>query len=230
MCDVSYVVCLCVCAWFALGQASVIIVLLYIPAALMFLPVDVPLYLSSGYMYGFYTGSLVCWIGYNVGSWFGFFAARFVFRDWFMERTKHNKYIRAISAAVENNSFVVVILLQIAPVLPFSMVCYFFGTSACPFPSYVAGTAIGVIPCVTFFVFVGSTMESLAEAANGTVSHTGAYWYFFWASSAVGVIAIIFIGWTAKKQLDDIVERERALSLEKERDLQQQQGEEEFSA
>jgi uncharacterized membrane protein YdjX (TVP38/TMEM64 family) len=51
--------------------------------------------------------------------------------------------------------------------MPYSMTCYFFGTSTCPFPSFAAGSAIGVLPTVFFFVFVGSTMETMAEAAAG---------------------------------------------------------------
>jgi len=188
--------------------ASVVIILLYIPVALMFIPLDVPLYLCAGFMYGFYKGSLVCWIGYNVGSWFGFVAARFMFRDWFVGQTRNNRYILAIEAAVEDNATALVILLQLAPILPYSMVCYFFGTSTCPFDSFAVGTSIGVIPCVVFFVFVGSTMENLAEAAEGSIAHSNAYWVFFWISGLVGLVAVAFVGWAAKRQLDRLIDFE----------------------
>ena len=137
------------------SSASVSIVVLFIPVALMFVPVDVPLYLCAGFMYGFVHGSLLCWIGYNVGSWVGFYFGRWCFRDWLHETTKDQLYIQAIRATIDDNSLVLVLLLQIAPIMPYSMVCYFFGASNCPFfPSYVLGTAIGVIPCVLFFVFI----------------------------------------------------------------------------
>ena len=145
--------------------ASVSIVVLFIPVALMFVPVDVPLYLCAGFMYGFYRGSLLCWLGYNLGSWVGFYFGRWCFQDWLYETTKDQLYIQAIRAAIDDNSFVLVLLLQIAPIMPYSMVCYFFGASNCPFfPSYVVGTAIGVIPCVCFFVFMVSASLSCSRS------------------------------------------------------------------
>ena len=99
----------------------------------MFVPVDVPLYLCAGFMYGFVRGSLLCWIGYNVGSWVGFYFGRWCFRDWLIETTKDQLHIQAIRAAVDDNSLVLVLLLQIAPIMPYSMVCYFLRGQQLPF-------------------------------------------------------------------------------------------------
>ena len=144
--------------------ASISIVALFIPVALMFVPVDVPLYLCSGFMYGFVRGSLLCWVGYNIGGWVGFYFGRWCFRDWLYETTRDQLYIQAIRNAIDDNSLVLVLLLQIAPIMPYSMVCYFFGASDCPFfPGYVVGTAVGVIPCVCFFVFMVSQIIKFDE-------------------------------------------------------------------
>ena len=50
--------------------------------------------------YGFALGSVVCWVGYNLGAWCSFFVARYTFRDWFTERTQGNIYVEAIRIAV----------------------------------------------------------------------------------------------------------------------------------
>lgn len=102
-------------------------------------------------------------MGYNVGSWFGFLAARYMLRNWFLRMTADNDHIRAISNAVEESGIFLVFLLQIAPVLPYSMVCYFFGTSSITFFEYAIGTAVGVIPCIVIFVLM--VMSSCCKAS-----------------------------------------------------------------
>jgi membrane protein YqaA with SNARE-associated domain len=103
-------------------------------------------------------------VGYNLGGWVGFYFGRWCFRDWLYETTRDQLYIQAIRNAIDDNSLVLVLLLQIAPIMPYSMVCYFFGASNCPFfPSYVVGTAVGVIPCVCFFVFMVSQIIKFDE-------------------------------------------------------------------
>jgi uncharacterized membrane protein YdjX (TVP38/TMEM64 family) len=93
--------------------ASIAIVLLFIPMSLMFVPIDGPLYLVAGFMYGFLPGALLTWIGYNLGSWVGFVVGRHVFRRWFIRRTQGNKFVQAIRLAVRDNAFVLVVLLQV---------------------------------------------------------------------------------------------------------------------
>jgi len=191
-------------------HASIALGLAFIPVALAFLPLDVPLYLIAGFMYGPVFGSLVCWAGYNVGSWVAFFVGRYLFRDWFIKYTRKSLYMRAIHAAVKDNALVLVLLLQIAPIMPYSILCYFFGTSGCRFGTYAFGTAVGIIPCIAFFVFVGSTMATLAQAAEGDADKGGSYWVFFWVTGMAGVATLAFITVAAKQKLDQIVSERSA--------------------
>eukprot|EP00613_Pedinella_sp_CCMP2098_P082322 CAMPEP_0171992236 /NCGR_PEP_ID=MMETSP0993-20121228/277838_1 /TAXON_ID=483369 /ORGANISM="non described non described, Strain CCMP2098" /LENGTH=387 /DNA_ID=CAMNT_0012645279 /DNA_START=84 /DNA_END=1248 /DNA_ORIENTATION=+ len=192
--------------------ASAVIVLSFIPLSLTFVPLDGPIYLVAGFMFGFLPGSLLCWFGYNLGSWVGFVVGRYMFRSWFLSRTRGNTFVQAVRLAVRDNALVLVMLLQVAPIMPYSMVCYFFGTSDCPFSTYAGGTALGVIPNTLFFTFIGSSMETIAEAAQGaprprspfhpsrggggaagagaaTSSRSGdAAWCFYWVSGFAGLL------------------------------------------
>lgn len=102
---------------------------------------------------------------------------------------------------------------QVAPLMPFSMVCYFFGTSDCAFGPYAAGTALGVVPNVVFFCFVGASMKTMAEAAAGSsatsgshaYTQTNAYWYYFWGSGFAAVAAVTLLTVAAKQHLDVLV-------------------------
>jgi len=109
--------------------------------------------------------------------------------------------------------------------MPYSMVCFFFGTSDCDFGLYVAGTAIGVIPNVVFFCFVGASMKTMAEAASGADSNGGsgtaayeqnsAYWYYFWGSGFAAVVAVTLLTVAAKQHLDELLAT--ALATQRER-------------
>jgi len=98
--------------------------------------------------------------------------------------------------------------------MPYSMVCFFFGTSDCDFGLYVAGTAIGVTPNVVFFCFVGASMKTMAEAASGADATGGgtaayqqnsAYWYYFWGSGFAAVVAVTLLTVAAKQHLDELL-------------------------
>ena len=93
--------------------ASAVIVLSFIPLSLTFVPLDGPIYLVAGFMFGFLPGSLLCWFGYNLGSWVGFVVGRYMFRSWFLSRTRGNTFVQAVRLAVRDNALVLVMLLQV---------------------------------------------------------------------------------------------------------------------
>jgi len=186
--------------------ASLAIILSFIPTALIFIPIDIPLYLVAGFMYGYYFGFVLCFVGYNLGSYVGFFLSRHCFRDWFNARTRTNIIVQAIKGAVRKNAFILVLLIQIAPVMPYSMIGYFFGASDCPFVAFASGTALGVLPFVVFFVVIGSTMHSMADAANGGgYDQSKSYWYFFWGSGVAALACVAWLTCLAKRELDALV-------------------------
>ena len=51
-------------------------------------------------------------VGYNLGGWVGFYFGRWCFRDWLYETTRDQLYIQAIRNAIDDNSLVLVLLLQ----------------------------------------------------------------------------------------------------------------------
>ena len=65
------------------------------------------------------------------------------------------------------------VCVQAAPVMPYSLGCFLFGSSSIPFSTFALGTAIGVCPYVLFFVLMGLSMNSLEEAASGNVHYGG---------------------------------------------------------
>ena len=95
--------------------AALIIAFAFFPLSIVMVPLDMALYIAGGYLYGLWLGFAICYAGYNLGSWFGFYAVRFTLREWVDSQMKNFVYYKALSNAVSERGFLLVLLLQMAP-------------------------------------------------------------------------------------------------------------------
>jgi uncharacterized membrane protein YdjX (TVP38/TMEM64 family) len=66
---------------------------------------------------------------------------------------------------------------------------YAFGVTLVPLRSYVAASAVGMIPAIVMYTYLGSLAGSLAAALGGTTARTPAQWLLF----AVGLLATVAV-------------------------------------
>ncbi len=84
--------------------------------------------------------------------------------------------------AVGKNGFLASLLVRLVPTAPFIVVNMAAGVTAMRFASFVAGTAIGIVPKIALTAFAGN---AVVAALNGGGAGAG---------SRLGVIAVIWIG------------------------------------
>ena len=58
------------------------------------------------------------------------------------------------------------ILIRLCPVIPFNMLNYLMGITDIKFKDYLIGS-VGMIPGTIVYVFIGTTLSSIAEASKG---------------------------------------------------------------
>lgn len=185
--------------------AAIIIAGGFIPLSIIMIPLDMVLYIASGYLYGLWVGFFICYLGYNIGAWFGFYAVRFTLRDWVEAQVKHMVSYKALTNAVAERGFLLVLLLQMAPIMPYSLLSYFFGSSDIRFGTFLLATAIGSMPFVFFFTMMGATMNSIEEAAAGKIHHGTGYWIITSVGVLAAVLSIIVLGVAAKNEVNKVV-------------------------
>ena len=142
---------------------------------------------SAGLIYGIAGGTLVALCGAVIGASLAFLVARYFLRHNIEELTKRNPRFRAIDEAIGKNGWKIIGLLRLSPLVPFNVSNYFYGITSVSFPAYVLVSAIGMIPGVLLYAYLGAIGQ--AGVSGGTSQHN--IWQY--VLLAVGLLATIAV-------------------------------------
>ncbi|RKP55016.1 DedA family protein [Cohnella endophytica] len=143
-------------AWMQQGSHSMFLMLL-ITICLTFFPV-LPYSVVIGIMafvYGTFPGALLCWTGAWISSLLMYAYARFFYGDQAEIWLSNNERVQAFTAKMKRNPFVSILLARLVPVLPQAIVSVYAGAASISFPLYALASAIGKIPGMLFYAFIG---------------------------------------------------------------------------
>jgi len=152
------------------GLAILIFIGLYILQTAFSLPGGAVLTLTGGFLFGSVLGTLFVNIGATIGATMAFLAARYLFRDW-VERTFGDR-LEPIQAGFATNAFSYLMTLRLIPAFPFFLVNLVSGLTRINGGTYVAATAVGIIPGSFVFAYAGrqlGTMNDLGDIASPPV-------------------------------------------------------------
>jgi len=147
--------------------AVALFILLYIAQTAFSLPGATLLTLTGGFLFGSLWAALYVNVGATTGATLAFLAARYLFRDWVEKRFGHR--LQAFQAGFARNAFNYLLTLRLIPVFPFFLVNLLSGLTRMNVGTYVAATALGIIPGSLAYTFAGrqlGTINSLAELAS----------------------------------------------------------------
>ena len=173
------------------GSISIFVDLLLITLLMLF-PV-IPFVLIAGVntiLYGWIGGSLLSLIGSLLGSSLGFWLARTLGQTWAQPKVaKLGKW----GILIEANSFSIVLLSRLIPILPSAAVNYAGGLSLMTYPTFLLASLIGKIPMIAWESWVGHSFwrvshhpgQLLLALAIGALlfGSVGLYWWYFSAKS-----------------------------------------------
>ncbi|MDQ3517042.1 MAG: DUF547 domain-containing protein [Gemmatimonadota bacterium] len=138
-------------------------VLAYALAATFGLPGSI-LTLVGGAMFGFGLGTLLNWSGATAGAIAAYTLARTLGRDAF--RGVLGKYGDKLDALAENKGFLAILRLRLIPAVPFNVLNYASGLAGVPARSYIAATALGIIPGTAIYTYFADALLAGAEGAQ----------------------------------------------------------------
>jgi uncharacterized membrane protein YdjX (TVP38/TMEM64 family) len=132
---------------------------------LVFFPLTV-LIVVTGVMLGPLAGSLcalVCgmassWAGYLVGHWTGASSVR----------NLSGRTFRAVYRGLKNQSILSVLALRMVPIAPFTAVNMVMGAARVPPKTYLAGTALGLLPGIFIVTMLGDRLREVWRDPHGT--------------------------------------------------------------
>eukprot|EP01112_Ceratiomyxa_fruticulosa_P018915 TRINITY_DN6118_c0_g2_i5.p1 TRINITY_DN6118_c0_g2~~TRINITY_DN6118_c0_g2_i5.p1 ORF type:complete len:367 (-),score=45.96 TRINITY_DN6118_c0_g2_i5:1269-2369(-) len=148
---------------------NVIICFIFVLLGLPFLFGYFPLVVACGVIFGLLEGSLTVILGCMGGSSIGFMLTRFCAKDMIESLiVKEKPSLRAILEVVNQNAFKTVFLTRLVPI-PFGFANSLFGISSVPYHKYIVASTLGLIPFQVSFVYIGTTVRSLAEVFSGEI-------------------------------------------------------------
>ncbi len=182
-----------------LGPLGVIVfIIAYAIATVLFLPGWI-FTVSAGLIYGIVGGTLVALCGAVIGASLAFLVARYLLRQNIEEITKRNPRFGAIDAAIGKNGWKIVGLLRLSPLIPFNLSNYFYGITSISFVSYVAISAVGMIPGTLLYAYLGAIGQA---GVSGGASQHSKWQYVLLAVGLIATIAVtILVSRVAKNAL-----------------------------
>jgi uncharacterized membrane protein YdjX (TVP38/TMEM64 family) len=188
--------------------APVVIGLIYLPAAVLFLPGSV-LTIGAGLVCGLLPGTIAVSLGATSGASLAFIVGRTIARKWVESKVAANPKFQAIDRAVGSGGFKIVLLTRLSPVFPFNLLNYAYGLSRVRFRDYLIGSWLGMLPGTVMYVYIGSTLKSLAELASGKVQGGAPQKVLFGAGLVATILVALYITHLARKELRKAVPEEQ---------------------
>jgi uncharacterized membrane protein YdjX (TVP38/TMEM64 family) len=165
--------------------------LLFALCNLLLLPGGI-LCVGSGFFFGLWWGFLVVLIGNIIAAAVAFAIARSVAQEWFRSRISQQPKLAALVPAVEREGWKIVVLSQLHPLFPTSLVTYLYGLSRIPFRTYLFWVTIGRIPGLFLYVYLGTLGQFGMNLVQGK-SHPRVMEYWIWGGAFVVTALILFV-------------------------------------
>ena len=147
-----------------------IFIIAYAIATGLSLPGAVILTLAGGFLFGAVFATLCVNIGATTGATLAFLTARYLLRD--TVEQKFGKWLGPFQEGFAKNAFSYLLTLRLIPLFPFFVVNLVSGLTRVNVGTYVAATAIGIIPGSFVYAYAGrqlGTINSLKEIASPNV-------------------------------------------------------------
>lgn len=151
----------------------------------------------------------------SVGSVIHFGMGRYIFRDTAKALCARYPIFKALDKALVTDGFILMTLLHMSPMVPFSILNFCVGMSAMSFKDFCM-SFIGVIPGSVVFVLIGTTLSDIHDLINGKSTlnkrEQKIELTFVSIGSVLGIAAIIWTSIVTKKYFDEIVAENESMS------------------
>src|SRR5438552_5648955 len=121
---------------------------------------------GGGFFFGLWWGFLIVFVGNIVSTAISFSLSRFVARRWFRRKLSANTTLRALGPAVERESWKIILLSQLHPLFPTSLLNYFYGLTRIRFSTYMLWASIGRMPGLFIDAELGYYRTDVVQPCN----------------------------------------------------------------
>src|SRR5215469_11782022 len=153
-----------VMSWGAWG--AICYPLLFAACNILLLPGGI-LAVGGGFFFGLWWGFVIVVVGNLVATAISFALSRWIARRWFRQKLSHNQTLHALGPAVERESWKIILLSQLHPLFPTSLLNYFYGLTRIRFTNYMLWASVGRVPGLFLYVYAGTLGQFAVRIMRG---------------------------------------------------------------
>jgi uncharacterized membrane protein YdjX (TVP38/TMEM64 family) len=165
--------------------------LLFAGCNILLLPGGV-LAVGGGFFFGLWWGFLIVFAGNLLGAAISFAMSRWVARRWFRRRLSQNATLRALEPALERESWKIILLSQLHPLFPTSLLNYLYGLTRIRFVTYMLWASIGRMPGLFLYAYVGTLGQFGLKMMRGK-SHPRVVEYWTWGGAFLSTALLLLV-------------------------------------
>lgn len=163
---------------------------IYIVANIFCIPGSI-LALAGGVLFGKVVGACLVFTGGFIGAYNAFILGRYFLQTWVEKRAAQNSYLKIIDRIIETEGWKIACLLHLSPLIPFNLLNYALGASKITHKSFIFATAIGILPGVILYTFLGSSISDLTMIFTGMLDDSDRK--IQWLFSILGIVSTLGI-------------------------------------
>ena len=171
--------------------AAVCYPLLFALCNILLLPGGI-LAVGGGFFFGLWWGFLIVFAGNVAATAISFALSRSIARRWFQRKLSGNLTVRALGPAVERESWKIILLSQLHPLFPTSLLNYFYGLTRIRFGSYMLWASIGRIPGIFLYAYVGTLGQFAVRIMRGK-SYPRMIEYWIWGGAFITTTLLLVV-------------------------------------
>lgn len=152
------------------GEAGVVLYfVIFVTATLMFFPASL-LTALSGWLFGAMGGTVLALLAGTTSALVAFCLSKSQLFPVASRAAGRNRYLKTLLSLSHNNALLLILLLRLSSVLPFTPLNYVLGISGVSLRKYTAATVFGLIPGTYVYAAAGSVISDVQVLLRGGVS------------------------------------------------------------
>ena len=158
--------------------------------------------IGGGFFFGLWWGFLIILVGNVGGAAISFLLSRLC-RRWLRKRFR-NGTLSALEPAVEREGWKLILLSQLHPLFPTSLLNYLYGLTTIRFRTCMLWVAIGQAPGLFLYAYIGTLGQLGLNVVRGK-THPHAIEFWFWLGGfALATGILLLIGRVALRLLQEV--------------------------
>lgn len=158
---------------------------------------------GSGFFFGLWWGFIIVFLGNGIGAAISFALSRWIGQRWFMRKLSWNSTLAVLEPAVEREGWKIILLTQLHPLFPTSLLNYLYGLTRIPFHTYMVWVSIGRAPGLFLYVYLGTLGQFGVNLMRGK-SHPRIFEYWTWGGAfVVSALLLLLVSRLASQAIQD---------------------------